>query len=104
MEITVKNDNPMLKQLLTSELPTGVEIVHHPQIERRDFNFAANFNFDIKLTVDLSLIPASVFATWLISKSRSVEGNRTIQIESKEIPVDKPDAIELVTKEIENKK
>ena len=36
MEITVKNDNPMLKQLLTPELPIGVEIVHHSQIEGED--------------------------------------------------------------------
>lgn len=104
MEITVKNNNPMFKQLLASELPTGVEIVHHPQIERRDINIALNFNFDITFNLNLAILSIPVFVDWLISKSRSVEGNRTIQIESKKISIDDPEAIELVTKEIENKK
>ncbi len=104
MDISISTNLPPLHSFLNSELPEGVKIVSEPPIETRgapDFNI--DVSIDIKLVVDLTEIASLVFATWLIKRVGIFKGNHKININGKQIPVNKPDAIELITKEIEHK-
>ena len=90
MDVLVNTNLPPLYGLLNSELPEGVIIVSAPPIERRggpEWNI--DVSIDIKLVIDLAKIVPYVFAAWLIRRVRRFKGNHKININGKQIPVDK---------------
>jgi len=100
-QISITTDNPALHSLLSADLPDGVIIISGLP-EKRDSGVIVNI--DINLVVDLTKIATYVFAAWLIKRARILRGNHKINIDSQQISVNDPKAIELVTKEIEGKK
>ena len=101
-QISITTDIPALRSFLNADLPGGVKIISGHPPERRDLSFIVNV--EINLVVDLAKIAKYVFAAWLINRARLLKGNHKINIDSQQISVDDPEAIELVTKEIEGKK
>lgn len=105
MDVSINTNLPPLYGFLNSELPEGVKIISEPPLEQRggpDWNI--DVSIDINLVIDLAKIAPYALAAWLVGGARRLKGNHKININGKQIPVDNPDAIELVTKEIENEK
>ncbi len=105
MDVSVSTNCPPLYGFLNSELPEGVKIISAPPLERRGApGWNIDVSIDIQLVIDLAKITPYVFAVWLVNRAGRLKGKHKININGKQIPVDKPDAIELITKEIESEK
>lgn len=97
--ISIKTDNPALFGILNSDLPKGVKITSDspyvgPVLE-------VTLATDIQIEVDLATIEKNDFIAWLINRVITLKGNHNININRQQISVDNPDAVELLTKEIE---
>jgi hypothetical protein len=96
-KISIETDNPALYGLLNSDLPDGVQIISDSPYIGRDFELS--LTTDIQIAVDLEAITKNDFTAWLINRVRVLNGNH--KINRQQIPVDNPEAIELITREIE---
>lgn len=54
--------------------------------------------------VDLAAIEKDDLVAWLISRTRLFEGDHNIKINRQRIPVNNPEAVKFLTKEIEDEK
>jgi len=103
--ISIITDNSVLYSALNADTPNGVKIISKPPIEQRgDGLHYYQFVINIDIVVDVAKILPYVFAAWLIKRSKILEGKHNVNINNKQIPVDDPEAIELIAKEIEDKK
>jgi hypothetical protein len=100
-KVTITTDQSALYNLLKARLPRGVFISSQPS-GARDLDSA--ISIDINFVVDLAEIMPLAFSVYLINRTRRLKGNHTVKINDKEIPVDLPHAVELVTKEIEKRR
>ena len=98
-KISIETDNPALYGLLNSDLPYGVQIISDSPYEGRGIKLS--LTTDIQIVADLVKIEKDNFVAWLISRTRVLEGNHKIKINRQQIPVNDPEAVELITKEIE---
>ena len=96
-KISIETDNLALYGLLNSDLPDGVQIISDSPYIGRDFELS--LTTDIQIAVDLEAITKNDFTAWLINRVRVLNGNH--KINRQQIPVDNPEAIELITREIE---
>ena len=87
-KVSIKTDNPALYGLLNSDLPYGVKIISESPYKGGGFELSRTT--DIQIVADLASIEKDNFVAWLISRQR--------------IPVNDPEAVELLTKEIEDDK
>lgn len=99
-KISIKTDNPALYGLLNSDLPYGVQIVSDSPYEGGSFD--PSRTTDIQFVVDLAAIEKDDLIAWLISRTRLFEGDHKIKINRKRIPVNNPEAVKLLRKEIES--
>ena len=97
--VSIKTDNPALYGLLNSDLPHGVQIVSESPYTGGGFELSRTT--DIQILVDFSKIEKDNFVAWLISRTRLFEGDHKIKIGRQRIPVNDPEAVELLTKEVE---
>jgi hypothetical protein len=51
---------------------------------------------------NLAAIGKNNFVAWLISRVKVLKGDHKVNINRQQIPVNDPEAVELITKEIEN--
>jgi len=98
-KISITTDTPALYGLLNSDLPYGVQIISDSPYEGGGFELSRTT--DIQIVADLVKIEKDNFVAWLISRTRVLKGKHKIKVNDKEIPVDDPEAVELITKEIE---
>ena len=96
-KISIKTDNPALYGLLNSDLPDGVQIISDSPYEGRGIELS--LTTDVQISVDLEAVTKNDFAAWLINRVRVLKGNH--KINRQQIPFDNPEAIELITREIE---
>ena len=99
-KISIKTDNPALYGLLNSDLPDGVQIISDSPYEGRGFELSRTTN--IQIVADFAAIEKDNFVAWLISRTRLFEGDHKIKINRQRIPVNNPEAVELLIKEIED--
>ena len=99
-KISIKTDNPGLYGLLNSDLPCGVQITSKSPYKGDGFELSRAT--DIQLLADLAVIEKDNFVAWLISHTRLFEGDHKIKIGRQRIPVNDPEAVELLTKEVED--
>ena len=99
-KISIKTDNPGLYGLLNSDLPCGVQITSKSPYKGSDFELSRTT--DIKIMVDFAKIEKDNFVAWLISRTRLFEGDHKIKIGRKRIPINDPEALEHLKKEIED--
>ena len=99
-KISIKTDNPALYGLLNSDLPYGVQIVSDSPYKGGGFELSRAT--DIQLLADLAVIEKDNFVAWLISHTRLFEGDHKIKIGRKRIPINDPEALEHLKKEIED--
>ena len=99
-KISIKTDNPALYGLLNSDLPCGVQITSKSPYKGGGFELSRTT--DIKIMVDFAKIEKDNFVAWLISRTRLFEGDHKIKIGRQRIPVNDPEAVELLTKEVED--
>ena len=99
-KISIKTDNPALYGLLNSDLPYGVQIISDSPYEGRGLELSRTTN--IQIVADFAAIEKDNFVAWLISRTRVFEGDHKIKINRQRIPVNNPEAVELITKEIED--
>jgi len=98
--ISIKTDNPALYGLLNSDLPYGVQIIsERPYIGS---SLDITLTTDIEILADLEAIEKDNFVAWLINRARVLKGKHKININRKQISVNDPEAVEIITKEIEN--
>ena len=98
-KISIKTDNPALYGLLNSDLPYGVQIISDSPYEGRGIELS--LTTDIQIAVDLEAVTKNDFAAWLINRVRVLKGEHKIDINHQQIPVNNPEAIELITRAIE---
>jgi hypothetical protein len=101
-QTTITTNNPLLHGFLNADTPIGVKIISEPPTERRGVDFGVVINIDF--VIELSRISEVLFIAWLIKRSERIRGKHTVNINNKQIPIDDPEAIELIAKEIEDKK
>ena len=99
-KVSIKTDNPALYGLLNSDLPGGVQIVSGSPYKKGDFELSRTT--DIQIVADLATIETDNFVAWLISRIKILKGNHNININRQQIPIDNPDAVELLTTAIED--
>ena len=99
-KISIKKDNPALYGLLNSDLPYGVQIISDSPYEGRGIKLS--LTTDIQIVADLAAIEKDNFVAWLISRTRLFEGDHKIKINRQQIPVNNPEAVKLLIKEIED--
>ena len=99
-KISITTDSPALYGFLNSDLPHGVQIISDSPYKGRGIEVA--LTTEIQIVADLVKIEKDNFVAWLISRTRVLEGNHKIKINRQQIPVNDPEAVELLTKEIEN--
>ena len=102
--ISITTDNSALIDFLKVSIPDGVQIISDRLTENRisgQIPLPFELNIDIQVIVDLATIDKYVLAAWLISRIRVLEGKHKININRQQIPVNDPEAVELITKEIE---
>ena len=97
-KLSIITDNPALYGLLNSDLPYGVQIVSKSPYERGSFEISRGTN--IKIEADFETIEKDDFVAWLISRTRVFKGDHKIKINQKEIPINAPEVIKLITEEI----
>jgi len=99
-KISIKTDNPALYGLLNSNLPYGVQIISESPYKGGGFDlFPAT---DIQIMANFAKIEKDNFVAWLISRTRLFEGDHKIEIGRQRIPVNDPEAVERLTKEVED--
>ena len=98
-KISITTDTPALYGLLNSDLPYGVQIISDSPYEGGGFELSRTT--DIQIVADLVKIEKDNFVAWLISRTRVLEGNHKIKINRQQIPVNAPEAVNLIKKEIE---
>jgi hypothetical protein len=98
-KISIKTDNPALYGLLNSDLQDGVQIISDSPYEGRGIELS--IATDIQISVDLEAVTKNDFAAWLINRVRVLKGEHKIDINRQQIPVNNPEAIELITRAIE---
>jgi hypothetical protein len=98
-KISIKTDNPALYGLLNSDLPDGVQIISDSQYEGRGLKIA--LTTDIQIVANLAAIGKNNFVAWLISRVKVLKGDHKVNINRQQIPINDPEAVELITKEIE---
>jgi hypothetical protein len=101
-QTTITTNNPLLHGFLNADTPIGVKIISEPPTERRGVDFGVVINIDF--VIELARISEVLFIAWLIKRSERIRGKHTVNINNKQIPIDDPEAIELIAKEIEDKK
>ena len=99
-KISIITDNPALYSFLNYDLPYGVQIVSGSPYEEGGFDLSRTT--DIQIEVDLAAIEKDDLVAWLIGRARLFEGDHKIKINRQRIPVNNPEAVELLTKEIED--
>ncbi|MFH2047042.1 MAG: hypothetical protein ABIK92_18085 [Pseudomonadota bacterium] len=102
--ISIITNCQALQPYLNSDIPDGVKITSPPPREKRGLDFNITVNLDIQLVIDLTKITATALAAWIVKKSLAMKGNHRVNINGKQISVDGPKAIDLITNEIEEKK
>ena len=100
--LSITTDCSVLHGYLNSDIPDGVRIVSRPPFEVRGVDVNAVVNFDIQFTIDLTKITAYALASWIVKKSLTMKGHHHVNINDKQIPINAPEAVEIVTKEIED--
>ena len=100
--ISITTDNPALYGLLNSDLPHGVQIISDSPYKGRGIEVA--LTTEIQIAVELSVIGRNNFVAWLISRTKVLKGKHKININRKQISVNDPEAVKLISKEIENEK
>ena len=98
--ISITTDNPALYGFLKSNLPDGVQIISDSPYEGRGIDIV--IATDIKIVIDLAVIAKYAFAVWLIKYARTLKGKHKININRQQIPVDDPEAVDLIAREIED--
>ena len=99
-KISLTTDSPALYGFLKSDPPDAVKIVSDSPLKR--FDPELSLTTDIQIVVDLKAIEKDNFVAWLINRVRVIKGNHKINIKHIRISVNKPEALELLTKEIED--
>ena len=99
-KISITTDNYALYGFLNSDLPYGVQIVSDSPYEGGGFDLSRTT--DIQIVVDFSAIEKDDLIAWLINRTRLFEGDHKIKINRQRIPVNNPEAVKLLTKEIED--
>ena len=99
-KISITTDNYALYGLLNSDLPYGVQIVSDSPYKGGGFELSRTTN--IQIVADFAAIEKDNFVAWLISRTRLFEGDHKIKINRQRIPVNNPEAVELLIKEIED--
>ena len=99
-KISITTDNYALYGLLNSDLPYGVQIVSDSPYEGRGLELSRTTN--IQIVADFAAIEKDNFVAWLINRARVLKGKHKININRKQISVNDPEAVEIITKEIEN--
>ena len=99
-KISIKTDNPALYGLLNSDLPYGVQIISDSPYKGDGFELSRTA--DIQIVADFAKIEKDNFVAWLISRTRVFEGDHKIKINRQRIPVNNPEAVKLLIKEIED--
>ena len=100
-QISITTNNPVLHGFLNADTPIGVKIISEPPTERRGVDFGVVINIDF--VIDLARISEVLFIAWLNKRSERIRGKHTVNINNKQIPIDDPEVIELIAKEIEDK-
>ena len=100
-QISITSNSPALHSYLNADLPNGVKIISEPPIERKGIGLDIVINIDI--IVDLTKITALACVVWLCNRSRGLKGEHKVNINDKQIPIDHPEAVELITKQVEHK-
>jgi hypothetical protein len=98
--ISIITDNPALYSFLNYDLPYGVKIVSGSPYEGDGFDLTRAA--DIQIVADLAAIEKDDLVAWLISRTRLFEGVHKIKINRQRISVNNPEAVKLLTKEIED--
>jgi hypothetical protein len=101
-QISITTNNPLLHGFLNADTPIGVKIISEPPTEGRGVDFGVVINIDF--VIDLARISEVLFFAWLIKRSERIRGKHTVNIHNKQIPIDDPEAIELIAKGNEDKK
>ena len=101
-KVSIKTDNPALYGLLNSDLPYGVKIISESPYKGGGFELSRTT--DIQIVADLASIEKDNFVAWQINRTRLFEGDHKIKIGRQRIQVNDPEAVELLTKEIEDDK
>jgi hypothetical protein len=99
-KISIITDSPALYGFLKSDPPDAVQIVSDSPLE--SFDPELSLTTEIQIAVDLKTIEKDNFVAWLINRVRVIKGNHKININRKRISVNKPEAVKLILKEIEN--
>jgi len=97
-KVTLTTDQSALYGFLKARLPNGVEISSHSP---EACELEGTVSIDITFVVDLAKIMPLAFTVYLINRTRRLRGNHTVKINGKQISVDRIDAVELVTREVE---
>ena len=97
-KISITTDNYALYGLLNSDLPYGVQIVSDSPYKGGGFELSRTT--DIQIVADFAAIEKANFVAWLISRTRVFEGDHKIKINRQRIPVNNPEAVKLLAKEI----
>jgi hypothetical protein len=97
-KISITTDNYALYGLLNSDLPYGVQIVSDSPYKGGGFELSRTT--DIQIVADFAAIEKDNFVAWLISRTRVFEGDHKIKINRQRIPVNNPEAVKLLAKEI----
>ena len=100
-KISITTDNPALYSLLKADLPDAVQIISDSPLEK--YSLEPPLTTDIQIVVDLAVIGKNNFVAWLINRARVLKGKHKININRQHIPVNNPEAVELLIKEIEDK-
>lgn len=86
--------------MLNSDLPYGVKIVSDSPYKWSGFELSRAT--DIQIVADFAAIEKDNFVAWLISRTRLFERDHKIKIGRQRISINNPEAVELLTKEIED--
>jgi hypothetical protein len=97
-KVTLITDQPALYTFLEARLPVGIEISSQPS---EVSGLEGTAGTDITFVVDVAKIMPLAFTVYLINRTRRLRGNHTVEINGKQISVYKMNAVELVTREIE---
>jgi hypothetical protein len=103
-KISVTTDNSALYDFLKFALPDGVQIIPDGLTENRisgQIPLPFELNINIRVIVDLATIDKYVLAAWLINRIKVLKGKHIININRQQIPVNDPEALELLIKEVE---
>ena len=102
-QIFIESNNHELYKYLESDLPTGVTLEPKlPIISQRDITIPTTIEFIVNINV--AEVIKNVGLLYLLSRIKRTRGKTNLTVNGKQIPIDKPNAIDLITKEINGEK